>query len=103
MRLYARLRAGVAADIARIIPVFVVGDFIRNSLFDIGSSGRSSDKRKPAPNERRGYALVPLVGVEPTRYRYRGILSPVRLPIPPQRQFGSIIAQREFFCKHLIE
>ena len=26
--------------------------------------------------------LVPPVGLEPTRYRYRGILSPLRLPIP---------------------
>ena len=30
--------------------------------------------------------LVPLTGVEPVRYCYRGILSPLRLPIPPQRQ-----------------
>lgn len=33
--------------------------------------------------------MVPLVGVEPTRYRYHGILSPARLPIPPQRLFFS--------------
>lgn len=33
--------------------------------------------------------MVPLVGVEPTRYRYHGILSPARLPIPPQRHFFS--------------
>ena len=30
--------------------------------------------------------LVPLIGLEPIRYFYRGILSPLRLPIPPQRQ-----------------
>ena len=30
--------------------------------------------------------LVPLTGLEPVRYRYRGILSPLCLPIPPQRQ-----------------
>ena len=30
--------------------------------------------------------MVPLTGVEPVRYCYRGILSPLRLPIPPQRQ-----------------
>ena len=30
--------------------------------------------------------LVPLIGVEPIRYRYHRILSPARLPIPPQRQ-----------------
>ena len=32
------------------------------------------------------FFLVPVVGVEPTRYRYHGILSPARLPIPPHRQ-----------------
>ena len=32
--------------------------------------------------------MVPLVGVEPTRYRYHGILSPARLPIPPQRRIS---------------
>ena len=33
----------------------------------------------------RDVKLVPRTGVEPVRYRYRGILSPVRLPIPPSR------------------
>ena len=32
------------------------------------------------------FFMVPLVGVEPTRYRYHGILSPARLPIPPHRR-----------------
>ena len=31
--------------------------------------------------------LVPMTGVEPVRYRYRRILSPVRLPIPSHRLF----------------
>lgn len=30
--------------------------------------------------------MVPETGVEPVRYYYRGILSPLRLPIPPFRQ-----------------
>ena len=30
--------------------------------------------------------LVPLTGLEPVRYRYRRILSPLRLPIPSHRQ-----------------
>ena len=30
--------------------------------------------------------MVPKVGIEPTRYRYRWILSPVRLPISPLGQ-----------------
>ncbi len=29
--------------------------------------------------------VVPLIGVEPIRYHYHRILSPARLPIPPQR------------------
>ena len=35
-----------------------------------------------------GSPLVPVVGVEPTRYRYHGILSPARLPIPSHRHIG---------------
>lgn len=30
--------------------------------------------------------MVPKVGLEPTRYRYRWILSPVRLPVSPLGQ-----------------
>ena len=30
--------------------------------------------------------MVPVVGLEPTRYCYHWILSPTRLPIPPHRQ-----------------
>ena len=42
--------------------------------------------------------LVPMVGVEPTRYRYHGILSPARLPIPPHRLIWDlhIIYQKSF-------
>lgn len=29
---------------------------------------------------------MPATGIEPVRYFYRRILSPVRLPIPPRRQ-----------------
>ncbi len=32
--------------------------------------------------------LVPLTGFEPVRYCYRGILSPLCLPISPQRQIA---------------
>src|ERR1700693_3966914 len=37
--------------------------------------------------------LVPGGGIEPPRYRYRRILSPVRLPIPPSRLPRRIIPQ----------
>ena len=36
---------------------------------------------------------MPLTGIEPVRYRYRGILSPLRLPVPPQRHNICIVAQ----------
>ena len=39
-------------------------------------------QRKKRPNKMSNRLLVPPVGLEPTRYRYRGILSPLRLPIP---------------------
>ena len=42
-------------------------------------------KEKSAIFGRRLPILVPVVGLEPTRCRHLGILSPVRLPIPPHR------------------
>ena len=42
--------------------------------------------RKNALHMCRAFFLVPLAGVEPARYHYRRILSPLRLPIPSQRQ-----------------
>jgi hypothetical protein len=40
---------------------------------------------------RSGHFVVPGGGIEPPRCHQRGILSPVRLPIPPSRQSGSYI------------
>ena len=40
--------------------------------------------------------LVPVVGLEPTRYRYRRILNPLRLPIPSHRQIW-IVLYKLFF------
>ena len=42
-------------------------------------------KTPPPPLARECGALVPLAGLEPARYFYPRILSPVRLPITPQR------------------
>ena len=33
--------------------------------------------------------VVPVTGLEPVQYRYRGILSPLCLPIPPHRQISA--------------
>ena len=49
---------------------------------------RPDNRKKDIPPnlvEVRGY-VVPLAGLEPARMLLRGILSPLRLPIPPQRQ-----------------
>ena len=35
-------------------------------------------------------SMVPVTGLEPVRYRYRGILSPLCLPIPPHRRTSAI-------------
>lgn len=34
--------------------------------------------------------MVPVAGVEPARYRYHGILSPARLPIPSHRHIYNV-------------
>ena len=41
-------------------------------------------KKRSKPKKLAPY-MVPLIGVEPIRYHYHRILSPARLPIPPQR------------------
>ena len=44
--------------------------------------------------------LVPVVGVEPTRYRYHRILSPARLPIPPYRHIAAAFATTRDIIAH---
>lgn len=49
-------------------------------------------RMKPCWNHLQSYChLVPKVGLEPTRYRYQGILSPPRLPLPPLRHMVSLM------------
>ncbi len=40
--------------------------------------------------------LVPVIGVEPIRYRYHWILSPARLPIPSHRRWTLFIISHFF-------
>jgi hypothetical protein len=55
---------------------------------------RLSDAKKPRqPLDCLDFGSMPLTGIEPVRYRYRGILSPLRLPVPPQRHNICIVAQ----------
>ena len=41
--------------------------------------------------------MVLVAGLEPARYLYRGILSPLRLPIPPQRRIFLIFLKRALY------
>ena len=45
-----------------------------------------SKAKRVSVNPLQTPALVPLTGLEPVRYRYRRILSPLCLPIPTQRR-----------------
>ena len=59
-----------------------------------GTRARILGKRKgPERDLAPGPCMVPLTGVEPVRYHYLGILSPVCLPISPQRHTTLIIIQ----------
>ena len=51
-------------------------------IFDL-----TETKRTPKPY-RFESSVVPVAGLEPARYRYRWILSPLRLPIPSHRQIS---------------
>ena len=48
------------------------------------------------------FYLVPVVGVEPTRYCYLRILSPTRLPIPPYRH-GALTSSTQNIISHSFE
>ena len=73
-------------------------DFLRNQRFyGCGDRTRTCDLRVMSPTS---YQLlysaiytfvVPVTGLEPVQYRYRGILSPLCLPIPPHRQLSAMI------------
>ena len=57
-----------------------------------GTRARILGKRKgPERDLAPGPCLVPLTGVEPVRYHYLGILSPVCLPISPQRLTNTLL------------
>ena len=46
--------------------------------------------------------MVPLVGFEPTRYRYHWILSPARLPVSPQWHYKSFTCKNTVFLVKLV-
>ena len=50
------------------------------------------------PSQLTEIFMVPVVGVEPTRYHYHRILSPARLPIPSHR-----LKQLNYYTKHFIK
>ena len=62
---------------------------IRAGAFKSVQGMRSPWHQKRTPPWGRSF-LVPLTGIEPVRCFHRGILSPLRLPVPPQRRRAGI-------------
>ena len=66
---------------------------------------KTLDKRKSDKWRNKAiYRLVPVMGVEPTRYRYQRILSPSRLPIPSHRHitfllYTNLSQMQEFYSE----
>ena len=48
-------------------------------------------------------SVVPVVGVEPTRYCYLRILSPTRLPIPPYRHGALTSVNAMYYSIHFVK
>ena len=69
-------------------PQIVTHILVNHGLF--GESNRSASKRKP-PQLRRGFSVVPRVGLEPTHPEGYWILNPARLPISPPRQLAQYL------------
>ena len=57
--------------------------------------------KKPAKQCFAGCGKVPREGVEPSRYCYRRILSPLRLPIPPSRHIVRRLFVGKIVLNHL--
>ena len=57
---------------------------------DLVIQSDSASKEKP-PQLRRGFMLVPRVGLEPTLPEGNWILNPARLPISPPRQLAQYL------------
>ena len=62
---------------------------IRAGTAPLPGGMRYTRHQKRTPPWGRSF-LVPLTGIEPVRCFHRGILSPLRLPVPPQRRRAGI-------------
>ena len=60
--------------------------FNETYLFHYSRKISGIEKRRTPDIYTVGSSVVPVAGLEPARYRYRWILSPLRLPIPSHRQ-----------------
>ena len=63
--------------------------FIRAGAFK-SVQGMRSPRHQQKRRLSASFLLVPLTGIEPVRCFHRGILSPLRLPVPPQRRRAGI-------------
>ncbi len=77
--------SGRWAEIKKHAPIAILKEM---GGYDTGTGKNNKIKKPETPCRSRQFKLflmVPVVGVEPTRYCYLRILSPTRLPIPPYR------------------
>ena len=58
---------------------------IRYASHIVKALRRLTSKKETSETNVSDVSLVPVAGLEPARYRYRWILSPLRLPIPSHR------------------
>ena len=82
----------------RVATVSTVCETLRISAYR--SHPISNNKKAPAPDGTNAF-LVPLTGIEPVRVLPHGILSPGRLPVPPQRQMNLLYKSTlyPYLCK----
>ncbi len=82
-----------------ILAVWIQGALSRrlgNMYFHISRNKQIIRTRPPQGRTGSDYfGLVPVVGVEPTRYRYHWILSPARLPIPSYRHYSIYYTRKQ--------
>ena len=111
---YYSIKVAEGQDLSEIVrfahgpsPNPTKSDFITQVISSIEDGFIPSDRTDLVEKERQVFRLVflflvPLTGLEPVRYRYRGILSPLCLPIPPHRRiYNNIIIKTQ--CQGFFE
>ena len=76
---------------------------INDKFLFLRNSDKIKEKAEPGTPIASRFSLVPVAGLEPARYRYRWILSPLRLPISPPGHCLTIISKDRVSCKDFLK